>query len=283
MSIDAISSSNCGYCAQLVATLQPKTDQAADLFRTLHPTRQTDPGSGLWWQPDSAPTIFESLLAVSQSLYSQGHAREEKVLAPWYTRIYLQYPNERLQALVDEITYGLVDNDEKATAIIRWTLQNFPYELDEVNYGYGEFWAPPTFALRKGSGDCEDGAFLVHSLLLHAGIPYDRIRTYGGLVEVGEGAATGGHAWTAYRRESDNQWVILDTSYQPTMMHVDDRPPMKDATLYTENFFYFNKNYWVNLENVDRIHDPGAIYAYGASGTSTNTTLSPGALVDALA
>jgi len=70
--------------------------------------------------------------------------------------------------------------------------------MDMASFGLAYFRAT------IGKGDCEDGAFLVHSLLLHAGVPYDRIGTYGGLVESGEGAATGGHAWTAYRRESDD-------------------------------------------------------------------------------
>jgi len=139
--VDPIRTSNCGYCAQLVTTLQPKSTDAVQLFNTVNRIAHAEPGNRPWWQPDTAPTIFDSLLSISQSLYSQGHAREEKILAPRYTRIYPQYPNDRLQALADAITYGLASNDEKATAVIRWALQNFPYELDETNYGYGEFWA----------------------------------------------------------------------------------------------------------------------------------------------
>jgi len=223
-------------------------------------------------------------MSVSISVYQQGHQKEEKVFSPVYNRIYLQHPNERMQRLADEITYGIRDNDDKATATIQWVLFNFPYEEDIKNYGHEEFWAPPTFALRKGSGDCEDGAFIVHSLLLHTGIPHDRIRTYGGLVKAGAGARTGGHAWTAYRRESDDQWVILDTSYYPTLSHVNDRPLMKDATRYVDNFFYFDSRYWVNLEDVDRIHNPGAVFAYQLDGFVKRTQYeTKGYLLDALA
>jgi hypothetical protein len=221
---------------------------------------------------------------MSLSLYEQGYAKEERIYSPVYNRVYLQYPNDRLQALADQITFGLNENDDKATAAIQWVLRNFPYEEDITNYGHPELWAPPTFALRKGSGDCEDGAFIVHSLLLHSGIPRERIRTYGGLVKAGAGAATGGHAWTAYRRESDDEWVILDTSYYPTLSHVRDRPLMKDTTLYINNFFYFDAHYWVNLEDVDRIHDPGAVYAYKLDGFVTRTQFeTKGFLLDAIA
>lgn len=262
MYVDPIRSGGCWSCAQLASLLRPQTAGDTGLLSLVSRAAQSHPGSGPWDAQYQAPTLFDHLLAVSQSWYRQGHAKEEKILASVYNRIYLQYPNDRLQALADRITYGLSSNDDKATAIIQWVLRNFPYAEDRDNYGYEELWVPPTFALHKGSGDCEDGAFIVHSLLLHAGIPYERVRTYGGLVEVDQGAATGGHAWTAYRRESDNEWVILDTSYRPTLAAVDDRPLMKDASRYVDNFFYFNALYWVNLEDVDRIHDPGAIYAY---------------------
>ncbi|KPJ90159.1 MAG: hypothetical protein AMS18_11375 [Gemmatimonas sp. SG8_17] len=284
MQVDPIRFDSCGFCSQLVASFQRRPVQAPQLFNIVNNVRQQESAAPAWLVGDTSPTIFDSLLMISQSLYEQGHAKEEKVLAPWYNRIYVQHPNDRLQALADDITLGLGSNDDKATAAIRWVLHNFPYVEDQENYGYYEFWAPPTFALRKGSGDCEDGAFLVHSLLLHAGIPYQRIRTYGGIVRVGEGAATGGHAWTAYRRESDDEWVILDTSYRPTLQHVTDRPLMKSASLYIDNFFYFNAFYWVNLEDVDRIHDPGAIYAYKLQGIASNTQYeTTGFLIDALA
>jgi len=58
---------------------------------------------------------------------------------------------------------------------------------------------------------------------------------------------------------------------------------MRDASLYVDDFFYFNKNYWVNLEAVDRIHDPGAVYAYGSEGIMHNMRLTAGTLVDAYA
>jgi len=280
MSVDPIRAGGSGYFAPLVSTFQPRTANAAQLFDIVNRVPQAGSNTGLRWTQNTSSTIFDRMLLNSKSLQLQGYGIEEKVLSPTYNRIYLQYPNDSLRTLADDITRGLVSDDEKATAVIRWALNNFPYELDEINYGYAEFWAPPTFALRKGSGDCEDGAFIVHSLLLHAGIPYERVRTYGGLVEVGEGAATGGHAWTAYRRELDNEWIILDTSYRPTLAHVADRPLMKDASLYIDNFFYFNAYYWINLEDVDRIHDPGVVYTYSSRGIAQDLLLDTGAWVD---
>jgi len=284
LSVQPIGSTSCWDCSPLITLFQPQSARESRLWSVVPQNGAQTTSNWLWQDQENRPNIFDHLASVSLSLYEQGYNKEEKVFSPTYNRIYLQYPNDRMQALAEEITYGLGNNDDKATAAIQWVLRNFPYEEDIRNYGYEEFWAPPTFALRKGSGDCEDGAFIVHSLLLHSGVSYERVRTYGGLVKAGAGAATGGHAWTAYRRESDDQWVILDTSYYPTLAHVNDRPLMKEATLYVDNFFYFDSHYWVNLEDVDRIHNPGAVYAYKLDGFLRRTDYEiKGYLLDALA
>ena len=284
MSVPAIGSTSCWDCAPLVSLLQPDSANSAGLLSLLDNSKAGTTRGEKWWVPNTQPNLFDRLLTISLSLYEQGHAKEEKILSPMYNRMYLQHPNASLQDLADEITSRFHSNDDQETATIQWVLKNFRYEEDLNNYGHEELWAPPTFALRKGSGDCEDGAFIVHSLLLHAGISRGRVRTYGGLVKAGEGAALGGHAWTAYRRESDDQWVILDTSYYPTFKHVADRPLMKDASLYIDNFFYFDAIYWVNLEEVDRIHDPGAVYSYTLNSVVRNTAYeTTGFLLDALA
>jgi hypothetical protein len=250
--------------------LQPQTT-ASQLFNIINPPPQNNNiDVRPWWGQNSAPTLFDQLFSFAIQNYNVEEQGVQEIFDPGYMNIYLQFPNSRLQKLADEITYGLHDNDDKATAVIRWVLYNFPYETDENNYGYDELWVPPTFSLAKGSGDCEDGAFLVHSLLLHAGIDYKRIRTYGGYVDAGEGAASGGHAWTAYRREYDNEWVVLDSSYYPNLDHVVERPLMRETAMYRENFFYFNRFVWTNLEGVDRIHNPGAWYNYSSDGILQN-------------
>ncbi len=62
-------------------------------------------------------------------------------------------------------------------------------------------------------GDCEDGAFLIMSLGLNAGVDPAKLRMYGGFVDAGQGAASGSHGWVAYRRESGNEWVAVPICY----------------------------------------------------------------------
>lgn len=258
--------------------LQPRIS-AQKLFNIINPPTSQAVDNRPWWAANTATTIFDQLFNFSLNQYQPNTGTETETFEPTFINMYLQYPNEKLQELADYITDGLTEDDDKATAIIWWTLFNFPYKTDKENYGYDEMWVPPTFALAKGSGDCEDGAFLVHSLMLHAGIPYNRIRTYGGFVDSGDGAASGGHAWTAYRRETDDEWVVLDTSYYPNLRHVDDRTPMRKIEMYRENYFFFNKLTWTTLEGIDRIHNPGAWYNYSVNGTFNSMLKTAGMLI----
>jgi transglutaminase-like putative cysteine protease len=96
---------------------------------------------------------------------------------------YLDFPNTGIRAVADSIVEPGDTNDQKAFKIMLWVQENIAYVSDLKNYGRPEYWARPSQTIQKGSGDCEDGAFLIHSLMLNADIPWERIRTYGGLVE----------------------------------------------------------------------------------------------------
>lgn len=153
---------------------------------------------------------------------------------------YLQFGNKKVKTLALEITKGARTNDEKALKILNWVRENIPYKTDEKNYGKGEFWALPTETLLKKSGDCEDQAFLIHSLALNAGIPWENLKTYGGLVSAGTGAATGGHGWTVYKRESDNEWIALDACYYYNDKLIEERIPLKEDKNYIDDWFFVN-------------------------------------------
>jgi hypothetical protein len=191
--------------------------------------------------------------------------------------MYLQYPNAEIKALVNTIVSPGDTNDEKAYKIMSWVQDNIEYKSDFENYKTDEYWALPTMTLARKSGDCEDGAFLIHSMMLNAGIPYEQIRTYGGEVYAGPGAGTGGHAWTAYQRETDNEWVDLDWCYYASDKPIDDRTPMKDILYYFDDWFYMNAKETIETPFVNKVKDPSM--AYGAlpvknfvKGQMINTT-----------
>lgn len=170
-----------------------------------------------------------------QSIYDKaGKASEDDY------SIYLQFPNISIKELATSITQNLQTNDEKAYNILMWVKDNIQYKTDIENYGKMEYWALPTETVKRGLADCEDQAFLIHSLMLNAGVPWERIKTYGGYVYAGPGAPYGGHGWTAYQRETDNEWVVLDACYYPSDLSINDRTPLKEDRKYIDDFFYVN-------------------------------------------
>jgi len=170
---------------------------------------------------------------------------------------YLQLYNPNIARLAKSIVDSSDSNDEKIYKIEQWVIENIEYTLDINNYGMNEYWAIPTLTLLRESGDCEDGAFLLHSLALHAGVPMERLRTYGGFVELEEDIPLlGGHGWTAYRREFDNEWIEVDWCYYPADTLLTERTAMRYDTKYVDDFFYFDAIKTVDTSLVNRIRRP---------------------------
>ena len=248
MRVDAVSldAGNPMVGAMWSEILRPKENS---LYDTIRP-------AGTVFERNTALDIFSIINP------QQTYELEERKRAGFLQMAYLQYPNEIIRDKALSIVSPGDDNDTKAHKLHKWVLENFPYITDEQQYGREEFWVPPVMSLRTGRGDCEDGAFLLHSLMLNAGIPADRIRTYGGMVEVPGTGGEDGHAWTAFRRESDNEWVVLDTSYYPNPSPVSSLPLMTEDTRYVDDFFFITLNETVITEATNRIRDPEILPVY---------------------
>jgi len=183
--------------------------------------------------------------------------RETSEFSPMFNNLFLMYPNDKIREFAFEIVGVREDdrNDLKMKKIARWVQQNITYLTDKENYGVPEFWAPPVFTLAKQSGDCEDGAFLMASLALNSGIPSNRIRMYGGFVNSGPGALSGGHGWVGYQRESDDEWVAVDYSYHPNP-DIDSLLPMSEDMKYVDDYFFMMVNEMIQTPGTNRVRDP---------------------------
>ena len=194
---------------------------------------------------------------VTLSFQAIEFSRESAAPARLFNSLYFMYPN----ATIHDFAHTVVgvsaadSNDVKMGKIAKWVQGHIRYMEDMDNYGYDEFWAPPMFTLRKGSGDCEDGAFLIISLALNSGVPEYRLRMYGGEVKVGQGAATGGHGWVGYRRESDNAWIPVDFSYYPNP-NIESITPMSEDSRYIDDYFFMTVSEFVNTPGTNRVRDP---------------------------
>jgi len=92
-------------------------------------------------------------------------------------------------------------------ALRDWVGSNIQYKFDNVSHGQGEYWqfSKETLALR--TGDCEDSAILLCSLLRAAGVPATDV-----YVVVGETQGSG-HAWVSFKLVSIlglDSWVKME-------------------------------------------------------------------------
>jgi transglutaminase-like putative cysteine protease len=182
---------------------------------------------------------------------------------------YLQYHSSRLQSVAESIVSRGDVNDEKMFKLEQWVKDNIRYVSDAGNDGTPELWSFPTATLERTTGHCEDGAFLIHSLALHAGVPAERLRTYGGIVFADEYALTvGGHAWTAYRRDMDDQWIIADWCYWAKDTPLSARIPMSDDHRYIDDYFFVEAG-----RTVETPATKGVRYAMLAKGVLVNTVV----------
>lgn len=132
----------------------------------------------------------------------------------------------------------------------RWVVRHLRY-VDDVKLGRTEYWLFPPEAIAQGTGDCEDGAILMASLLLNA-LPFEhqwRVRVAAGWVDAGAGAAQGGHAYCVYIRTTDNQPVVLDWCYmEDSETPVEKKPLLKSVLQYRDVWFSFNHEHaWSHL------------------------------------
>jgi hypothetical protein len=112
-----------------------------------------------------------------------------------------------LQRLAREIRLGgPQDQDSIAQRCQQWVVSNIQYVSDET-LGASEYWLYPIELIALGKGDCEDGANLMASLMVMAGVDRWRARPACGPV-VG-----GNHCYLTYCCELDNEFRILDWCY----------------------------------------------------------------------
>lgn len=145
--------------------------------------------------------------------------------------------SQPLYELVKANKLDIGTSDEKALKCLKWVHKNFKYVSDKTAYGSAEYWAFPCESLYTKIGDCDDGAILLANLMLHAGIPYWRIRLNAGDVK------GGGHCYVTYCRETDNQFVVLDWCYWYNDKPVSERPLHKDEQDYYGIWFSWNQLY----------------------------------------
>jgi hypothetical protein len=152
------------------------------------------------------------------------------------------------------LVVAIDDADNMALDIIQYVASSITYTADVTDE-----WKYPKATIFDACGDCEDGAFLLASLMLNAGIDPSRVRVYTGLY------SGIGHSWVEYRRASDEQWITLDWThggaYWVAISSLSDLPP----TYPTETHLYASANNYVTFEGVVELTGDGYILSLQAT------------------
>ena len=149
--------------------------------------------------------------------------------------------------------------NKTALAVQNFVCNFLKYKYDDIASECPEFWLFPFESIQSEIGDCEDGAILIASLLINAGVPSWRVKVCAAQVMTDPVFAPsdtelGGHAYCIYladRPESERklEWVILDWCYlQDPEVSIENKPLARDGGTegaYREIWFTFNDfNSW---------------------------------------
>lgn len=149
--------------------------------------------------------------------------------------------------------------NETAQAIQNFVCAFLKYKYDDETVDCPEFWQFPFESIQSEIGDCEDGAILIASLLINAGIPSWRVKVCAAQVIADpvfapSDSELGGHAYCIYladRLDSDRklEFVILDWCYlQDPEVPIEEKPLARDGGqegAYKDIWFTFNdENSW---------------------------------------
>jgi hypothetical protein len=136
------------------------------------------------------------------------------------------------------------DFDKRAMIVWAFIARSIRYVHDSEKQTKEDFWLfpPEIYTLRQG--DCEDGSFLLASLLIASGISPFCVRVVLGEVFDENGASLGGHCWPAYKNEMGT-WCILESTLDtiPTRMPVGDKLAEKGQSFQYVPYYCFNNHH----------------------------------------
>jgi len=177
-------------------------------------------------------------------VYAGRALRRSKTRIPIDVRHMVWKDDCQLKDIIKNNCLESDNNDFTALDCQTWVVNNIKYVGDEKSAAIAEYWKFPNETIATHKGDCEDGAILMASLMLNAGIPNWRVRVAAGMVKPRPTAPEGGHAYVTYCRETDNQWVILDWCYyEDSYLAVPLKPLASSVVTYKDVWFSFNNQY----------------------------------------
>jgi predicted transglutaminase-like cysteine proteinase len=171
-------------------------------------------------------------------------------------KVFIKKNDAILHHVISQLNLYKGTANETAWMIQRFVCDFLKYTDDDVTVDCPEYWMFPFETIQSEVGDCEDGAILIASLLVNAGIPAWRVKVCAAQVmadpivaPADDEGELGGHAYCIYladRPESERklEWVILDWCYlQDPEIAVEEKPLARDGGqegAYRNIWFSFN-------------------------------------------
>ena len=204
--------------------------------------------------PEYWNTKWEEAPIIYTGRALRGKSYEKQIDAD--VKVFIKKNDAILHHVISQLGLYKDTANETAWAIQKFVCSFLKYTDDDVTVDCPEYWLFPFEAIQSEIGDCEDGAILIASLLINAGIPSWRVKACAAQVmadpifaPADEGGELGGHAYCIYladRPESDRklEWVILDWCYmQDPDVSIEKKPIAKDGGqqgAYRNIWFTFN-------------------------------------------
>ena len=188
-------------------------------------------------------------------IYSGRALRSSRKRIDVDVRNFIVANDDILEDLVERYNLKRPTYNETAHACQKFVVDFIEYKSDEMTSSCEEFWQFPFETVTARAGDCEDGAILMASLMIMAGIPNWRVKVAGGTVRPQPTAPLGGHAYCLFLadRENSMEWEIHDWCYyEDSNIPTGKKPLAKDGgynNSYIDIWFTFNNEFaWSNIE-----------------------------------
>jgi len=137
------------------------------------------------------------------------------------------------------------DFDKRALIIWDHVAHNVRYKYDAKEQRKDDFWLFPSEVHTLGYGDCEDGSFLLASLLIGSGISPFNVRVALGELCDSTGTPLGGHCWPMYKNEA-GRWCILESTFDRASWSLPTADRFTDSgdSRYLPHFCFNNFHLW---------------------------------------
>ena len=141
--------------------------------------------------------------------------------------------------------------DETALELLKYVKKRLTYVGDFNTHKMAEHWQTPEETYQSKKGDCEDGAILLASMMLVAGIPSYRVKLCCGFVkDPSNSKKQAGHAYVIYLADDDH-WYVCDWCYWYTeSVRAFKKKAHNEMTNYKDIWWTANNEYTWSQKNV---------------------------------